>query len=874
MTAWPSFTKRRRRETELDAELVDHLERQAEDYVMQGLSREVARRRARVEFGGVAQTKEACRAASSARWCDEWAHDLRYAVRDLVRDRAFTIVAVAALGLGIGVYNMQFAILNAICIRGLPIARADRVFYLSSRDARNRDSGVSVRDFEDFRAGTRAFEGLAAFSVGPVAVGDEARTPDRALGAFVSADAFALVGERPALGRDFRLDDDRPGALPVTILGGGLWKSRYAADPAIVGRSIRINGAPVTVVGVMPDGFKFPGNADLWQPLSLMPGYSSQPRDARGLGAFARLRDDAGLSQAQTELQTVAVALAQAHPEMNRDIRPWLMPINERFNGRLSDPTWQAFIVVGVLVALIACANVANLLLARSARRAREIAIRASLGATRLRIVRQLLVESLLLAVCGALAGLAVSAVGLRLFSRAIPENGLPYWVTLTMDARVYAGLALMALGTVLVFGLVPALLVSKTDLHATLKEGGAHSRGVRSRRWTTWFLTLEFALTMVLLSAVATGWGNLRAAQRADQVIDPKPLVSMWVTLPAQPYPSAAARAAFFERLGERLSGIPELTAWTLTSALPFSGAASRAVVVDGRAVEPGVAQPTASIVSATPGYFETLRLSLEQGRAFVDDDGDPGRLHAIVNRQFVRQYFPTADPIGRVVAVTMDTGPKAVPTAFTIVGVSLDVRQRSPLEPEPVVYLPARWTTPETVAIVIRTTRPEALVPHVREEVRALNPDLPVYRVLTLEQALWEARFAGRVSNSLASTITLVALLLALVGLYAVTAQSVLQRTPEIGIRSALGASSSRIVGLVLRQALARLGVGITAGFACTWVWERWFGDVTAPNRTTDPATFVPMAALLIAVAMLACLVPVGRASRIDPVIALRAE
>ena len=275
----------------------------------------------------------------------------------------------------------------------------------------------------------------------------EAGRPIGSLGAFTSFDTLTLIGERPSIGRDFREEDDRPGAPAVTILAGGLWKSRFASDPAIIGRAIRINGQPVTVIGVMPDGFQFPNGADLWQPLSLMPGFATESRGVRNLGVFGRLRDGVALAQARTELNAVADAIARAHPDTNRDIRPWLMPINERYNGKLTEPVWQAFIAAGILVALIASANVANLLLARSAIRVREIAIRASLGATRFRIVRQLLVESLLLAICGGMAGVAVSAVGLRLFALAASPNVLPYWVTLTMDGRVFAALALVSVG-------------------------------------------------------------------------------------------------------------------------------------------------------------------------------------------------------------------------------------------------------------------------------------------------------------------------------------------------------------------------------------------------------------------------------------------
>jgi putative ABC transport system permease protein len=482
------------------------------------------------------------------------------------------------------------------------------------------------------------------------------------------------------------------------------------------------------------------------------------------------------------------------------------------------------------------------------------------------------MVESLLLALGGGIAGLAVSAVGLRLFARATSERILPYWVTLTMDARVFAALALMSAATVLVFGLAPALQASRTDVQGILKDGGAHGRGPRARRLTTGFLTMEFALTMVLLNGIVGGYLNTLAVQRADLVIDPKPLLSMWVTLPADRYPSASARAAFFDRLGERLRADRNVTAWTWASALPFGGGASRPIAIDGRPRDPAAMAPTVSVVTVSSQYFQTLGMHLEQGEGFSEDDGAPGRMHAVVNRRFVRLHFPNADPIGRRIGV-VEGGTDTPATDFTIVGVSPDVRQRSPLEPEPVVYLPARLAPTATVAIVVRTTaEPDMVTARLREEVRALDPDLPLYRVLTMEQALWEAGLIGRVSNGLASAITLVALVLALVGLYAVTAQSVLQRTHEIGIRTALGASAGKTVWLVLRQALARIAAGIIVGYGCSWLWSRLFGDPTAPNRVSDPTMFLLVSLVVMAVAMLACLMPARRATRIDPVAALR--
>lgn len=875
MSGWRAWRRRRVDDETVDAELRDHLARQRDEYLRVGVPVDEARRRAHRDLGGLAQMKEACRDAQRTRWHEALAHDVRYAVRGLRRDRSFAVVSIGALALGLGVFTTQFAILNALCIRGLPIDQVDRIISISSQDAQQRESGVSARDFDEWRASTRAFQGLAAFSVGPFAVGDEGQAPERATGAFVSASLFAILRERPLRGRVFTEADDQPGPEAVAILGSGLWKRRYAADPALVGRQVRINGTPTTVIGVMGDGFTFPNKVDVWLPLARMPGLASAPRSARTLGVVGRLADRSTLAQATTELTTLADGLARAHPETNRDIRPRLMLINDRYNGRLWDPVWQAFITAGILVALIAAANVANLLLARSGRRARELAIRASLGASRARILRQLVVESALIALAGGLGGIAVSWAALRMLARLMPEGVLPYWVTLTMDTRGFMALAMMTAVSVCLFGLLPSVHAMRAGLQRVIGEGGRLSPARPTRRWTAAFLTAQVALTMVLLAQVASGAINVRAAERADGLIDPTPVLSAWVSLPASRYPSPEARTSFFRRLGERLDGVPGVSAWTWASTLPLIGGASRAVTVDGQVETPGSPPSLATVIAIGPRYFETLQVPLARGREFTDVDAAASDLPVIVNRAFAQQHFGDADPLGRQVTLAGEGGPTAAPVIGRIIGVSPAIRQRSQQSAEPVVYVPARWAAPATVAILLRAMdRPEPLTATLRTHLGALDTDVPLYRALPLTRAIHESRAIGRVSAWLLSTIASVALVLALVGLYAVSAYGVAQRRQEIGIRTALGASSRRTRWFVLRQAVWRVATGVGVGWIATWAWERPFGDPTAPLRSTDLLTFGPMAALLVVVALLACLVPAQRASRIDPAAIVRTE
>ena len=412
----------------------------------------------------------------------------------------------------------------------------------------------------------------------------------------------------------------------------------------------------------MPDRFKFPNNADLWLPLALMPGLSDQPRDARNLTVFGTAARDGrdGLGQAQEEFAAAVARLARAYPETNGGMRALVEPINDRFNSPITQPAWIAFISIGIFLVLISCANVANLLLMRSARRGREIAVRAALGATRGRMVRQLLVESSLLAVLGGVFGLGVAFAGNRLFAAAIPEGGLPYWIELTIDGRVLAVLTAACLGTVLLFGLAPSLHVSKTDVHAVLKEAGRSvSGGMRARRWTAVFLTAEFALTMILMCGLVGNVYASREGERASRTFDTSNLLTMWVTPGPQRYPAAADRLAFYQRLEERLGSIPSIASATIAGALPLTGAAPRQLEIDGRSAASGAGErrkPTVFTTTVGARYFETLGKPVLRGRSFILRDGTPEAPHVIVNQRFVELFLREGDPIGRRIRLTSD--------------------------------------------------------------------------------------------------------------------------------------------------------------------------------------------------------------------------
>src|SRR5262245_11411317 len=805
--------------------------------------------------------------------------DLRFAIRLLVKDRWFTVVAVLALALGIGVNATVFTFVNAVLIRGLPFDDPDRIMSVGTRDARNRDRGLSYLEFQDWRDGAKAFSGMAAFSGSTLNVSDEGRAPEQFAGPYISGSAFTLIGERPLLGRDFLPEDDRPGAAPVVLLGNGLWKNRYGSDPAVIGRTVRVNELPVTVIGVMPEGFKFPFNADVWVPIVHLAGLNEQRRDARNFQVFARLKPDVTADQAQADLNNIADRLARDFPASNKDIQPTVMTFNERYNGGQIRLIFLSLMGAVAFVLLIACANVANLMLARSAQRAREVGVRVSLGATRWRIVRQLLAESVLLAIISGLLGFWLAVAGTRWFEAVTQDVGKPYWIHFTMDGMVFAFFAAVCLATGIIFGLAPALHISKTDINEVLKESGGRSGsgGLRARRWTSVLIVIEVALTLVLLAGAGFMMRSFLTLYQLDLGIETAHLLTMNLQLPERKYPTPEQRAAFYQRLDDRLGAISTIRAGTIATNPPFSGGAGLRLTVEGRPTPAGEQPPRVTRVMVGPRYFDTIGVRLVRGRAFGDTDGTTGHEVAIVNQRFASMHFPNEDPVGHRIKLTPDqlTGPE--PPFVTIVAIAPTVRQAAFQEPDPdpVVYLPWRAQPTAFMMMIVRTIGPpSAVVPAMREEVRALDPDLPLFGIRPFDESLAQQRWMFNVIGSMFLTFALIALALSAVGLYAITAYSVTQRTQEIGVRMALGAQAPQVWWLVIRGAIVQLVVGLTIGMAGAFGVGQLLKSLIVQTSPTDPITLGSIALLFIVVSLAACFWPASRATRLDPVHALRYE
>ncbi len=811
--------------------------------------------------------------------------DLRFAARLLIKDRWVTLVAAGALALGIAANNAVFTFVNAVLIRGVPFKDGDRIVALGTRDTRNRNLGVSFHDFEDWRASARLFSDMCLFGQPPLNISDEGRPPERYAGAVVSANLFRLLGVRPLLGPGFTDEDDRFGAPPRVVIGYGVWQTRYGGRQDIIGRSIRVDELLATVAGVMPKDMKFPPNTDVWLPMGQSTIVQGQGRQVRSYQVIGRLADGATRAQAQGELSAIVARLAHDFPKTNEGIVPTIIPYNERQRGPQIRILFLALMGAVAFVLLIACSNVANLLLAKAAHRAREISVRVSLGASRWRVVRQLLVESVLLAVVSGVFGFALSILGIRWFDAVTQDVGKPYYMDFRMDATVFAFFTAVCLATGIVFGLAPALHVSKTNVNEVLKEGGrTGAAGIRARRWTGALIVVNLALTLVLLAGAGFMMRSFLAMYRMDAGVDTSRLLTMQMALSFRKYPNADARNAFIKRVDERLAAIGAIEAATTATAWPLGGGRGIQLAIDGR-TKPDERQPIVTLLSVGARYFETLGIHAVRGRVFSETDGVPRPAHAIVNQRFADMFFAGQDPLGRTIRLTDEVPTNILGDALpplTIVGVTTpNVLQRNIdghfSERDPVVYIPHAANTQQEsgVMLLVRTrSDPAQATALLREEMRALDPDMPMFNIRTMDENLMRQRWPFRVFGTMFATFAVIALVLSAVGLYAITAYGVTQRTQEIGVRMALGAEAKQVWWLIARRGLVHLAIGMLVGMPGAVGVGLLLRSLLVQTTAWDPTTLIGIAALLAAVAIAACYWPARHATRLDPVVALRYE
>ncbi len=794
--------------------------------------------------------------------------DLAYALRSLGKTPGLAVAAILTLALGIGATTAIFTVVNAVLIRPLPYPDAGRLVMVW-QDLRARggppDEWATPGNVVDWQAELDALENVAAIGGWrPTLTGRS--EPESLAGEQVSHEYFPVLGVTPAIGRGFAPDDDVPGARRVAVIGDDLWRRRFGADPLAVGQLIMLAGEPHEIVGILPAGFRpvVSPEAEVWRPLRL--NLSNPARGAVVLRVVARLADGVPLERAQAEATLLARRLETRYPDYNAQTGFVLQPLHERVTGEIR-PALLALGGAVAFVLLIACANIANLLMVRGASRSRELAVRMALGAGRARILRQLLTESLVLSVIGGLAGLIVAAWTVQGLIALAPADA-PRLGEVSLDATVLAFAALLTLATGLIFGLAPALQHRDTDLVGTLKQGGRGSAGTGSRAVRRALITAEVALALVLLTGSALLIQTFVRLQSADLGFRTDGVLVGSVNPPRATYDVPQKTIALYDALLEKVTAIPGVQQAALTSVLPLdAGDSDMSFTIEGRAA-PTLAsdQPGTWYRLVSAGYFDAIGMRLIRGRGFTTGEPAPS---VVVNETFVRQYFAAEDPLGRQIRF----GPRS--PAFTIIGVSADVQaQGARAETRVETFLPY-WQWPEGgVSLVLNGPNPAGLAGPLRQAVASLDPDLPVTGVRTMTAILGQSISQPRFLATLAGAFALLALGLAAVGIYGVMAHAVSRRTMEMGVRMALGATARDVFRLVIVDGLALSVAGVVLGLAGSLLAARALTTLLYGVTPTDPVLFGGGAGVLVAAAIIASVLPAWRATRVDPVVALRTE
>ncbi len=805
--------------------------------------------------------------------------DLRYGSRMLLKHPGFTVVAVIALALGIGANTAIFSVVNAVLLRPLPFAEPDRlmVVYESRTDRGGTRSSVSYPDFADWRDQNTVFERMSTYrDTDFVLTGDG--EPARLHTGVVNADLFPLLGATPILGRPFRTEEDKPGeGGRVVLLSQQLWQHRFNGDPNIVGKSLVLNGKSYSVVGVMPQGFHFPVDAapfDLWTTVAVDSEMFPQ-RGAHYMHVLARLKPGVTLAQAKAEMEGIASNLERQYPDENSHRGVAIVPALDSLVGDVRPALLILLGAVG-LVLLIACVNVANLLLARATTRHKEMAIRAALGASRLRVVRQLLTESILLSLAGGALGLLVALWGTGILV-SLSTDDLPRAAQIGLDVRVLGFTLLVSLITGIVFGLVPAIQSSRTDLTESLKEGGRGStEGAGQNRLRAALVVGEVAIAIVLLAGAGLLIQSLRHLRQVSPGFDPHNVLSFSIGLPEVRY-KPQQQVEFYRQLKARLESLPGVRSASAIMPLPLSGDRMGVTFeTEGRPIAKGEL-PATEIRIIGLDYFKTMGIPLKKGRDFTERDDKKAPPVIIVNEAFAKQYFPGEDAVGKLIkpSISSDDEDDASTKMREIVGVVGDVKHlKLNAEADPEAYEPHAQLTFDMTMLVKTETDPRALVSAVQSELRAMDKDLPAYDVKTLDEYLATAVAQPRFNALLLGIFAGLALILTAVGLYGVMNYSVTQRTHEIGIRVALGAQQQDVLKMVVRQGMTLTCIGIGVGLVGAYFLTRLLETMLFGVSATDPLTFVVISVILAGVALGACFVPARRATNVDPMIALRYE
>lgn len=870
-----NLLQRERVDRDLSEELEAYLEMLVESKVAGGLKPQDARRAALIELGGVDQVKERVREVRVGYFLGTVWQDLRYGVRTLLKSPAFTIVAVLSLALGIGANTAIFSVVNGILLRPLPYPESERMVAVWHTPPQESFPGmtrfsVSPGNYLDWKEQSRAFEQMAIYQYAGLSLsggGD----PVPVTGASVSSDFFSVLGIQVERGRAFSTEEEQQGREQVVILSHGLWQRAFGANPTLIGQTVTLNSRSFTVVGIMPAGFEFPAEAELWVPLA-WDAAEKQTRAIHDYLVVARLKREASLAQAQAEMSTISSRLEQQYPEANKGWGALVIPLKEDLVGDVRPALLVLFSAVG-FVLLIACANVANLMLARGANRKKEIALRIALGATRGRIIRQLLCESVLLSVVGGLLGLLLAGWGGQLLVR-LSAGSLPNSGEIGMDSWALGFTLLVSLIAGVLAGVAPAMQFSKNELSETLKQGSGRGGGSSVKQRTRKALVVcEVAMSLILLVMAGLMIRSFWKLQSVNPGFDTSNALTLSVGLSPTRYAEPQQQLAFHDRVLEQLKAQPGVVAVGSTTTIPLTGGGSRQpFTVEGRAAPPVSEQPLAQTRYVSPDYFRAIGIPLKQGRAFEDRDRDGAPQVVIISEAMARRFWPGQNPVGQRLTASFHEkqGPRE------IVGVVGDVKSRG-LDDDAAatMYLPFRQAPRPWITFVARTASdPQGFVQPVSRVVYAVDKEQALSSVRTMDQVLTESLSGRRFNMTLLMTFAGLALVLAAVGVYGVMNYSVMLRRRELGIRIALGARALDVLRLVLGQGLALTLIGVGVGMAGAYALTRLMASLLYGVTATDLVTFGSVSGVLILVGLLASFLPARRATKVDPMIALRSE
>lgn len=814
--------------------------------------------------------------------------DLRYGLRMLRNNPGFTFVVVFTLALGIGANTAIFSVINAVLLKPLPFPEPQRLAAVGTTEgaSRNNLGSVSYPDFADYQAQSKSFEQMAVYRSRNFTLTTHEGAA-RLRGAVVSAELFPLLGVNPLVGRTFEQREDKAGGGRAVILSHSLWQRRFSGDAGIVGKPLTVNGTPYIVVGVMPAGFRFPVEpepVEFWTnlaPDAEGPGALTTQRGNHSMQAIGRLKADASIAQANSELETIARNLEKQYKDTNTGFSARAKLLLAEMTGNIKTSLFVIFAAVGCVL-LIGCANVANLLLARAASRRREIAVRAALGASGWRIMRQLLTESLLLGLIGGTAGALVASFGTDLLLKLTPAD-IPRLTETRMDARVLLFTLGVSLITGLLMGLVPAWQTFKLDVHGVLKDGGHGTTGGLKKSARGAFVVAEVAITMVLLIAAGLLLQSFARLVRTNAGFNPERLLTMRLTLPDGIYTTNEQRVSFNNRLLAAVERLPGVSSFSTVTPLPLSR--NNIVVgfnIEGRPNEKGVPYPYETAMRlVSPGYFRTFGITLKQGRDFTARDTMESPPVVIINESLARKHFPNENPLGKRINPSISVGGE--PAMREIIGVVADTRGQSlGQEARPEIYTSvAQLPAFDSLSLAVRTEAeqqgvigPQRLIEMLREEIMKIDRNVPIYDVQTFDEYVSASVAQPRFNSLLVGLFAGTALLLTAVGLYGVVAYSVVQRTQEIGVRMAFGAEKRDVLALIIRQGLGLVLIGTVIGLAGAFAATRLLASLLYGVGAGDPLTFAGVSLVMLFVTLAACWIPAQRAARIDPMAALRCE